>query len=115
MVKPDRNILLLLDIQLNNQLFSTLTVDFEALIHISRSVEADDCVLEMSEDVLLFNFNLASSLLLVVIESIMTIWTNNRILILWTNILEVENLTILEVIQPIPSNKGYPVILGICK
>lgn len=95
LVEPNRNLLPLLNIQLNDDLLSTFAINFQTLVHISRSVEADYCVLEMGEDILLLDFNLASSLLLVVIESIRTVWTYDRILILWTDIFQIEDLPIL--------------------
>jgi hypothetical protein len=77
LAESNRNLFPLFHVQLNDHLLAAFTVYFQALIHISRLIEAYYCVLEMGEDVLLLDFNLTSSLLLIAVKGIGAVWADN--------------------------------------
>lgn len=113
LIEPNRHILHFVDIELDDDFLPALAINVERGGDIARLVVSDNCIFEVSEDVFLFHFNLASSMLVVVLKFVRTVWTHDRIIPLSVNVLQIEDLPILEIFQTVPGNEGYPVILRV--
>lgn len=71
-------------------------------------IESDDHMLEMSEDILLFDNNLTSSGLIVSFELIADIGTDDCVSSI-VKAFQHENLSILDIFQTVSCNQGNPI------
>ena len=114
LVELDRNIFFFLHIQFYHNLLPTCAVNFESCIEISWFIKADDCILEMSKNILFFDLNLTPSRLFVIVKYVWAVRTDDSILIwLFFYSLQIEYLPIFQIFKSGSSYKRNPIILWI--
>lgn len=90
-----------------------LAVDADGGVDVFGPIEAYGCVLEVREDVFFLDLDLASALLLVVQEVEGTVRTDDGVVVILVDGLQVKHLSVLQIVQVVPGHQGDPVVAGI--
>lgn len=101
LVEPNRDFLLPVDGQREEHFFSALAIHSKPRVHVILLVKTNDCELKMGEDVLFFDLDLSPSLLLVVLELEGAVGTDDGVVVVLADVLEVKHLPVFQVLQSV--------------
>lgn len=98
LAEPYRHVFFISHVQINQHFLMTLAVNANRSVDVFGSIEANGCILEVREDIFFLDFDFSSALLLVVQEIERAIWTNDGVVVIFVDGLQVKHLSVLQII-----------------